>query len=152
VLITNHVLGGALVGLATPRPLTAFSLGMASHVAMDLSPHWGDADRKVFLRVAVVDGLVGLATMAYVARLTPRERRTAVLAGMLGACLPDADKPTQLFFGRSPFPAAVDRFHGAIQHESRRRLPHEAVVVGVQLLAFGALVRRAARSPRRQPA
>ncbi len=146
MLITNHVLGGALIGLATPRPATAFTLGIASHVAMDLTPHWGTPDQKVFLRVAVVDGLVGLGTMAYVARLTPTPRRTAVVAGMLGACLPDADKPSDLFFGFSPFPAVIDRFHGAIQREARGRLPLEAVVAGAQLLVFGALARRAARA------
>lgn len=149
MLITNHVLGGALVGLATPKPATAFALGIASHVAMDVTPHWGNEDRGVFLRVAVVDGLVGLATMAYVARLTPSVRRTAVLAGMLGACLPDADKPSQLFFGFSPFPAAVDRFHNVIQRESTGRLPQEAAVAALQLVAFGAVLRRAARGPGR---
>jgi hypothetical protein len=151
VLITNHVLCGALVGLATSKPTTAFALGTASHLALDVTPHWGDPDQGVFLRVAVVDGLVGLATMAYVARLTPGWRRTAVLAGMLGACLPDADKPSNLFFGRSPFPAAIDRFHDAIQRESPRRLPQEFVVASLQLLAFAALVRRRVRAPGRQP-
>ncbi len=149
MLITNHVLAGALVGLATPRPTTAFALGIASHVAMDIAPHWGNEDRGVFLRVAVVDGLVGLATLAYVARLAPSSRRTAVVAGMLGACMPDTDKPSQLFFGFSPFPAAVDRFHNAIQHESTGRLPHEAAVAVLQLLAVGAVVRRAVRWPGR---
>ncbi|MCW2760462.1 MAG: hypothetical protein JWR85_663 [Marmoricola sp.] len=147
MLITNHVLGGALVGLASPGPGTAFAAGVASHVAMDVTPHWGNPDPEVFLRVAVVDGLIGLATMACVARLTPPGRRSTVWAGMLGACLPDADKPSDLFFGRSPFPAAVDRFHMVIQTESPRRMPQEVVVAAVQLLVFGALVRRAARRP-----
>jgi hypothetical protein len=147
VLITNHVLGGALVGLASPNAPTAFGVGVASHLAMDLTPHWGDPDQEVFLRVAIVDGLVGLAVMACVARLAPKERRTAVVAGMLGACLPDADKPSELFFGRSPFPAAVDRFHVAIQTESPRRMPQEFLVASLQLLAYGAVIRRAVRSP-----
>ena len=140
MLITNHVLAGALVGLASPGPVSAFAVGVASHLAMDVTPHWGDPDKSVFLKVAVVDGLVGLATMAYVARTTPGSRRGRVIAGMLGACLPDADKPSDLFFGRSPFPAAVDRFHIAIQRESRRRMPQEFAVAAAQLL----LVRRLA--------
>lgn len=142
MLITNHVLGGALVGLASPGPAAAFGLGVLSHLAMDVTPHWGNPDQLVFLRVAVVDGLVGLATMALIARLTPAERRTTVVAGMWGACLPDADKPSDLFFGRSPFPAAVDRFHIAIQHESPRRMPQEVAVAGLQFLAFRRLVSR----------
>jgi hypothetical protein len=142
VLITNHVLGGALVGLASPGPVSAFTVGVASHVAMDVVPHWGDPDHEAFLRVAVVDGLVGLATMALLARLTPSSRRVTVLAGMLGACFPDADKPSDLFFGRSPFPAPVDAFHKAIQTESPRRMPQEFAVAGLQLLVFRRLVSR----------
>ena len=140
MLITNHVLGGALVGLACPGPVSAFVVGVASHLAMDVTPHWGDPDKSVFLRVAVVDGLVGLATMAYVARTTPSSLRVRVVAGMLGACLPDADKPSDLFFGRSPFPAAVDRFHVAIQRESRKRMPQEVAVAVAQLLLVRRLV------------
>ena len=43
--------------------------------------------------------------------------RPAVAAGIAGACLIDMDKPGRHFVGRSPFPAAVDRFHGRIQNE-----------------------------------
>jgi hypothetical protein len=144
VLITNHVLAGALVGAVSPGPVAAFGLGIASHFAMDVVPHWGNDD--VFLKVAVVDGLVGLVTMGYIARRTSAEQRTRVVAGMLGACVPDSDKPSELFFGRSPFPAALDQWHGDIQHESTRRMPQEFAVATVGLLAVRALVlRRASR-------
>ena len=63
MLITNHVLAGALVGLASPGPVSAFGVGVVSHFAMDVVPHWGDPDHEAFLRVAYVDGLVGLATV-----------------------------------------------------------------------------------------
>ena len=46
---------------------------------------------------------------------------------MLGACLPDADKPSTLFFGRSPFPAWVDEVHKRIQNEAHERMPYEAI-------------------------
>ena len=142
MLITNHVLGGALIGLASRGPASAFGLGVVSHIAMDRVPHWGDPDRQVFLRVAVVDGLVGLATMALVTRLTPSTQRVTVVAGMLGACFPDSDKPSELFFGRSPFPAVVDEFHKVIQRESKKRMPQEFAVAALQLLAFRKLVPR----------
>jgi len=128
VLITNHVLSGALVGLAVRRPLPAFVAGVASHAALDATPHWGDERYDVFLEVAVVDGLVGLAAMGAVARACPADRRAAVVAGMVGACLPDADKPSTLFLGRSPFPAAVDAWHQRIQRESPRRAVQEPLV------------------------
>jgi hypothetical protein len=73
------------------------------------------------------------------AAVAPRERRAAVLAGMAGAALPDLDKPSKVFFGRSPFPRAVDRFHAAIQHEKSRRAHYEAtaaVILGSVALAI----------------
>ena len=127
MLITNHVVAGAVIGVVAPGPASAFALGIASHVVMDALPHWGHPDYDVFIKVAVVDGLVGLATLVTLARATCPDRRTAVVAGMLGACLPDADKPSTLFFGRSPFPALMDEVHKRIQNEAHERMPYEAV-------------------------
>jgi len=122
VLLTNHVLSGALIGALARRPLPAFAAGVASHFVLDVVPHWGDwGSERRFLRVAVPDGLISLATMGAIAAASPSERRLAVLAGMTGAVLPDIDKPSNLWFGCSPFPAAVDRFHARIQHEAPRR-------------------------------
>ena len=141
MLITNHVLSGALVGLAVRRPAAAFVVGVASHVALDVTPHWGDERHGVFLKVAVVDGLVGLATMAAVTRACPPGRRPAVVAGMLGACAPDADKPGTVFFGRSPFPGVVDEWHRRIQHESPRRAVQEPLVATALALAVRGVLR-----------
>ena len=106
VLLTNHVLSGALIGALARRPLPAFAAGVASHFVLDAVPHWGDwGSRRRFLRVAVADGLVSLAVAGAFAAASPPERRAAVLAGMAGAALPDLDKPTKLWFGWSPFPA-----------------------------------------------
>lgn len=146
MLITNHVVAGALVGAVSPGPATAFGLGVASHFAMDALPHWGDNSHpSIFLRVAVRDGLVGLAVMGYLARTSPPSRRTTVVAGMLGACLPDADKPGRLFLGGSPFPRAIDAWHMRIQHESPRRMPQEVAVAASGLLAARLVLSRAGR-------
>jgi hypothetical protein len=142
VLITNHVVAGAVVGALAPGPASAFALGVASHVAMDALPHWGHPDYEVFIKVAVVDGLVGLATLAALARAASPDRRAGVVAGMLGACLPDADKPSILFFGRSPFPAWVDDVHKRIQNEAHERMPYEAIGGVVSAVAVRALLRR----------
>lgn len=139
MLITNHVLSGAVVGVLAPGPVSAFAVGVASHFALDTVPHWGD--ESIFLPVAVVDGLVGLAAMGTVARVVGPDRRARVVAGMLGACAPDADKPSELFFGRSPFPVALDAWHKQIQRESARRMPQEVVVA----LAGALVVRRLLR-------
>lgn len=137
MLITNHVLAGALVGTLAPGPVSAFAAGVVSHFAMDAVPHWGGFELHDVLHIAVVDGLVGATTLGLVARAAPRGRRARLVAGMLGAAFPDTDKPWELFIGGSPFPASFDRFHGRIQTESPRRLPQEVMVA-----ALGAFVVR----------
>jgi hypothetical protein len=128
VLVTNHVLSGALVGRVARGPVSAFGLGVLSHFVLDAIPHWGDGDIHDNLAVAVTDGLVGLTAMAGVFAITAPADRVRVLAGMTGACLPDLDKPAVVFFGRSPFPPRFDAFHGGIQTESPRRMPQELLV------------------------
>jgi len=140
MLVTNHVLSGALIGGAVRRPVPAFVLGVASHFALDAVPHWGKwRNQRHFLRVAVPDGLAGLAAIGAFAAVAPPERRLAVLAGMAGAALPDIEKPTRLLLGWSPFPRAVDDFHVAIQREAPRRAHYElaaAAILGATTLAI----------------
>lgn len=139
MLVTNHVLSGALIGAVARRPLPAFALGVVSHFALDAVPHWGKFGTLPggMLRVAVPDGLAGLAVMGTFAAIAPRERRPSVLAGMAGAALPDMEKPSRLFFNRSPFPRVVDAFHSAIQDEAPDRARYELAAAAV--LAAGAL-------------
>ena len=139
MLLTNHVLSGALIGALARRPVPAFAAGVASHFVLDAIPHWGDwGSQRRFMRVAVPDGLVSLAVMGALTAASPPGHRAAVLAGMTGAALPDADKPTTMWFGWSPFPAAVDRFHARIQDESFHRAPVE--LAAASLFATAALV------------
>src|SRR5262249_60641123 len=93
---------------------------------------------------AVPAGLSGRAVGGACAAASPADRRLAVLAGMTGAALPDADKPATLWFGWSPFPAAVDRFHAGIQREASHRLYVEVLAAGV----LSAAVLIALRLPR----
>lgn len=142
MLVTNHVLSGALVGAAARRPVPAFVLGVASHFALDAIPHWGRwPDPRMFLRVAVPDGLAGLAAMAVITATAPPARRLAVLAGMAGAAVPDLDKPSVLWFGRSPWPRAVGRFHARIQDEAPGRFTPEAAAAAA-LVICGLMLRR----------
>jgi hypothetical protein len=152
MLVTNHVLAGAAIGALTRRPAVALALGVASHLAMDVIPHWGlphlvgrDRDEQ-FLHVARRDGLTGLAAMGAAFALA-RGRRLPVLAGMVGAALLDLEKPALHFVGVSPFPAAVDRFHAEIQtgREHGHKMGQE-VVVAVGLAAVVAAL-CAARRP-----
>jgi hypothetical protein len=148
VLLTNHVLSGALIGAVTRRPAPAFAAGVASHFVLDAVPHWGDwASTRHFLRAAVPDGLISLAAMGAIAALSPAERRLAVVAGMTGAALPDIDKPATLFFGRSPFPVAVDRFHQRIQREASHRAPLEVLTAGALAVTVLTALRRRRPAP-----
>ena len=144
VLLTNHVLSGALIGALVRRPAPAFAVGVASHFVLDAVPHWGDwGSTRRFLQVAVPDGLISLGAMGAIAALTPAERRPAVVAGMAGAALPDIDKPAKLWFGRSPWPGAVDRFHGRIQPEASGRAHIELLAAA----GFGAVALSLLRRP-----
>ena len=147
MLVTNHVLSGAVIGATTRRVVPAFALGVLSHFALDVVPHWGRwVGRPTFMEVAVPDGLAGLAAMGVLTAVAPRGRRAAVLAGMAGAALPDLDKPGIVFFGRSPFPRAVDRFHMAIQTEAPNLFKVEvAAAAGFGAVAVGLLRRRLSR-------
>ena len=145
VLLTNHVLSGALIGALVRRPAPAFAVGVASHFVLDALPHWGEwGSHRRFLQVAVPDGLIALAAMGTVAALTPGARRPAVLAGMMGAALPDLDKPPKAFLGRSPWPGVVDRFHNRIQREASGRAHVELLAA----TAFAAATYAALRSPK----
>lgn len=158
MLLTNHVLAGALVGALSRNETTAFTAGVISHFALDSLPHFGVTTRKGFWTTAVIDGLVGAAVMSIIAAKAPKDRRGRVVAGMLGSCLPDANKPANEFFGASPFPAVVDKFHGAIQDEDPSRLGQEFVVATLAGAAvIGALrehvdVPRSTRRSRRKAA
>ncbi len=141
MLITNHVLSGAVIGATAPDAPTAAAWGFVSHFVLDSVPHFG-VDPEHLMRIAVPDGLLGLATIYAIARATPRRHLLPVLAGIFGACLPDIDKPGRQFFGRSPFPPWFDRAHSAIQTEATHRWPVEIAAAAASGAALAALSRR----------
>lgn len=140
MLITNHVLSGAVAGDLAGGVVSAAAVGLASHAVLDAVPHFGVDDRHL-MKVAVPDGLLGLAAIGVVLAATPPGRRLRVAAGIVGACLPDLDKPGRQFLGRSPYPAGFDAAHKRIQRESPWLLPLE-VAVAAGLAALLAASRR----------
>jgi hypothetical protein len=156
VFITNHALAGAAIGMVVRRPAVAFAAGAASHVVMDMCLHWGDADLtwEQFVEVAKVDGTLGLAVCAAAVAAAPPRIRPGVAAAIAGACIIDMDKPGKHFFGRSPFPEAVDRFHARIQREHPVGWRVEAataagLVAATATMATFARYRAKGRLPRR---
>lgn len=150
MLITNHVLCGALIGLVAPNAAAAFGVGLASHFAMDAVPHYGEPG-ELNLPVARTDGLIGLSAMALATISAPRGHRLRVFAGMVGACLPDVDKPAMHFFGFNPVPRPIQDFHERIQPESKSRWPQEIAVAAAQAAAFLELKRRVKKIPTLHP-
>ena len=42
MFVTNHVLSGVVIGRLLERhPVSAFVVGVGSHLALDMVPHWG---------------------------------------------------------------------------------------------------------------
>ncbi len=154
MLISTHVVSGAVVGRLVQRPLVAAAAGVLSHFALDCVPHWGRPSPQgsrmddFTLRVAVVDGLSGLLLIVALAASSAHRHRLPVLAGVVGACVPDLDKPAELFFGRSPFPAALDAWHARIQPESPDLLVRDGFVAFAAAAAVLAGLRMQARPAR----
>ena len=156
MFVTNHVLSGVVVGRLLERhPVAAFVVGVGSHLALDMVPHWGcGADRALdddlFLRYAKRDGVLGLASAACAIGAVPGRARPATVAAIAGAVLLDMDKPMLHFFGRVPFPDWVQRIHGSVQNESTQGLPNE-IAFGLSCAALDAVIARRGRRgiPRR---
>ena len=154
MFVTNHVLSGVVIGrYFERRPVTAFVVGIGSHLLLDTVPHWGcekgtDDGEELFLRYAKRDGVLGLITMAGASWAVDRRARVATLAAMLGASLLDADKPSLFFFGVNPFPGVVRRIHMWAQNESPQGLPNE-IAFGIACATVDAAI--AVGSRRRQP-
>ena len=147
MLVTNHVLSGAVLGHLVPDPVAAFALGVASHLVLDAVPHWGvPRPIREVMRVAVADGLVGAAIWVRGDCASEPDRRPSVLAGMAGAAFLDLDKPSCCSSASRRSRAVVDGFHRRMQRESPRRMPQEVLVGLTGAVLVAALTRRHART------
>jgi hypothetical protein len=151
MFVTNHVLSGVVIGRLLERhPAAAFVVGVGSHLALDMVPHWGCETRtadgqQLFLRYARRDGLAGLAVMACAVTAVDRRSRAATLSAMVGAAVLDAEKPMNHFFGRNPFPMAIRRVHARAQNESPQGMPNEILFGFTCAIADAALALRSRR-------
>ncbi len=147
MLATTHALTGAYLGRHTRSRVAALAAGLASHVVLDVLPHWGVASRtddpddaRTFWRVAVADGLVTAATLLWLAR---RGQGTA-LAGAVGAVTPDLNKPAEVV-GIGLWGERANRWHADIQRlEGPRRWPVDVVVTAAALAGLRVRGRRGA--------
>lgn len=93
--ITNHILAGALIGLALPDPVVAIVVAFVSHFAMDALPHFGYAGKKGYREALkhklsyIVAILTLITSFVVILLLTLNGKWFAILTGLVAAS-PDA--------------------------------------------------------------
>jgi hypothetical protein len=148
ILSTHAVVGAALASLIPDHPVIAFVVGAASHYAIDAIPHVDYPLYSITVRrsaksaltvnplllrdltLLTFDACVGLAIVLWLYGAGP-----AVLAGALGAMLPDPMQLASKLYPREPL-RSLQRFHVWIH--TKRKLSWPLGVIAQ--LSFVALV------------
>jgi hypothetical protein len=138
ILSTHAVVGGALASLLPSHPVAAFAVGFASHFVIDAIPHWDYPLRSISLgpgarnqvrftpalardvAMTAFDAVVGLV-IAIVFFATP-STIVAVLAGAVGAMLPDALQFVHTLYPHEPL-ASLQRLHRWFHTKHQLRWP-----------------------------
>ena len=123
ILSTHAIVGGAAASLRPAHPAAAFVVGIASHFAIDAIPHVDYPLHSITVRrsassaltlnwllvkdfgLLTVDACIGLAIVFWLYGATP-----AVVAGALGAMLPDPMQLVSKLYPREPL-RSLQRFH-----------------------------------------
>jgi hypothetical protein len=118
ILSTHAIVGGAIASLMPSHPVFAFFTGVASHFAIDAIPHVDYPLYSITVRrsansaltlnwlllqdfgLITLDAFAGLAIVLWL--YAPPGAITAVLAGALGAMLPDPLQLLQKLYPREP--------------------------------------------------
>jgi hypothetical protein len=134
ILSTHAIVGGAIATFMPGRPVLSFIVGAASHFAIDAIPHVDYPLHSISVRrsspramtlnwllvqdlgLIALDACVGLAIVLWL--YASPGATTAVVAGALGAMLPDPLQLLQKLYPREPL-KSLQRFHVWI-HTKRR--------------------------------
>jgi len=88
---TTHVLSGAATGYLIEKPIPAFIVGLASHIALDMVPHHDPETNAGY----VIDSICGVSIFSLLfvhSRKTPTDcSLKSAIAGSLGAAIPDLE-------------------------------------------------------------
>lgn len=126
MLLTNHTLTGVLLGLTIDNPVLLAPTAVASHLALDMTPHFGHKSlsgnfRSVrFLILGSADFALSIAVTITACIIWP-ERFVNILIGVVGAALPDLTYIPIIVFGWArlerwfSFYRPMIRFLGSIQ-------------------------------------
>lgn len=158
-----HVAAGIVAGMVATRFPTgtlrrvgaAFSVGVLSHVVLDAIPH---SDYRMLARSTVlwvsaceIVGTMAIAAWLLRRRLTPQWQGPLV-AGLAGACLPDAKFPARLLLPAEAVQRVEtygDSFHGFF-HAGRMANP--MIGLGIEIAFAIALLLSLSAFPRTSPA
>ena len=152
MLLTNHVLTGIYLGLVIDEPAVLLPVAVASHLAMDVTPHFGpppaghrsaDFHDRFFLVIGSMDFLASLVVTASFCVARP-DRAGHVLLGAFGAALPDLTYIPVIVLGERAYRIIpglrrlIKGFLAPIQwYEKPPGLATEFVWAGMMLWAHG---------------
>lgn len=154
MFLTVHGTAGALVGALAPDPVSAFALGVLSHVVLDIIPH-GDEnlgpqcagptcthreEARFASKLGIIDGVIMCGALALL--LTPwvRMPATTVLWGIAGGVIPDVLQGLGMMFPKiRPF-ARFKELHDYNHAHIIRYDPPLALGMVVQVVTLVAIV------------
>lgn len=117
MLLTNHALTGAVIGLASGNPVVAAPLAFVSHFVLDSTPHfslpWLDFKKRGGRIVGVLDCTGALIAYLSLLHFFPHQW-LVITVGVFFACLPDLLYLPDIFFNYIPSKKLL-RFHAKIQ-------------------------------------
>ena len=84
---TNHVLTGALIGSLVTNPLIALPLALASHLALDMIPHYGNKVMKIntFVPYLLVDMTLAALLLLSILANQPHNYWLMIACGILAS-------------------------------------------------------------------
>jgi hypothetical protein len=91
MIITNHVLAGAIIGLTVTNPVAAVILALVSHFVMDALPHFGYEGKKGYEEVLkhklsyIVAISTLITTLSILVLLAVNGQWFAILIGLVAA-------------------------------------------------------------------
>lgn len=144
MLLTNHVLTGIFLGLAIDEEAVLLPTAVASHLAMDMVPHFGfpkDAEdhgfrSRSFLFIGGLDFLASAVVLGAFCIALP-QRSGHIILGAFGAALPDLTYIPEIVFGKRIyrlFPWLKRLIYGFLGPIQRYESPLGTVVDGVWAL------------------
>ncbi len=108
MLLTNHVLTGIVLGLTIDNPVLLAPTAVASHLVLDMTPHFGLPGTKPdhpnfrtrsFIVLGALDFTASIIVVAAACIIWP-QRALNILVGTVGAALPDLTYIPLVVFGK----------------------------------------------------